>query len=217
MGRGESALQRRCPSRRMGSRGPPDVGGLISLKVDNFPFNTSAEDLREMFNKYGEVRDCYIPRDHATNQSRGFGFIRYANEDEAEAAIEGCDRKVLQGRELRVQVVQHSRPPIVNRSEMSSRDDRRGYGRDDRRDDRRGDRRDDRRDDRDRDRRDRDRDRDDRRDRDRRRRDDSDSEDRDKRSRQRKRRDDDSDEDDKRKPKRRNDDDDDEDDDGHRR
>jgi len=29
--------------------GPPDVGGLISLKVDNFPFETTSEDLREMF------------------------------------------------------------------------------------------------------------------------------------------------------------------------
>lgn len=29
--------------------GPPDVGGLISLKVDNFPFETTSEDLRQIF------------------------------------------------------------------------------------------------------------------------------------------------------------------------
>ena len=30
-----------------------------------------------MFSEYGEVSDCYIPRDHATGQSRGFGFVRF--------------------------------------------------------------------------------------------------------------------------------------------
>lgn len=127
-----------------------------------------------MFSKYGEVMDCYIPKDHATGQSRGFGFIRFATEEEAEAAIQGCDHRELAGRELRVQVAQHSRPPIQPRypgppPQRGGYDDRRDRYDDRRRDDRRDDRRD-RRDDRDR----RDRDR---RDRDRRRRDESDSED----------------------------------------
>ena len=65
------------------SRGPPDIGGLISLKVDNFPFQTSTEDLREMFAKYGEVADCYIPRDRNTGQSRGFGFVRFRDGEPA--------------------------------------------------------------------------------------------------------------------------------------
>ena len=33
-----------------------------------------------MFSAYGEVADCYMPRNHATGQSRGFGFIRYKEE-----------------------------------------------------------------------------------------------------------------------------------------
>eukprot|EP00965_Chrysotila_dentata_P139293 4605224-Pleurochrysis_carterae.AAC.4 len=88
----------------------------------------SAEDLREMFSKYGDVRDCYIPRDHYTNQSRGFGFIRFATEEEAQDAIDGCDRRVLDGRELRVQVAQHSRPPLPDRggARFDRRDDPRG-------------------------------------------------------------------------------------------
>ena len=40
-----------------------------------------------MFGEFGEVKDCYLPKDHYTGQSRGFGFIRFATEEEAEAAI----------------------------------------------------------------------------------------------------------------------------------
>ena len=60
----------------MAGRGPPDIGGLISLKVDNFPFAMTKEELQEMFSEFGEVRDCYIPKDHSSGQSRGFGFVR---------------------------------------------------------------------------------------------------------------------------------------------
>ena len=52
------------------------------------------------------MKDCYIPRDHATGQSRGFGFVRFDSEDDAQAAIEGCDKMDVNGRELRVQVAQ---------------------------------------------------------------------------------------------------------------
>ena len=70
------------------------------------------EELGDIFGKYGEVKDCYIPRDHATGQSRGFGFVRFESEDDAQAAIEGCDNMDVSGRALRVQVAQvmHRRP-----------------------------------------------------------------------------------------------------------
>ena len=55
------------------------------------------EALREMFSAYGEVADCYMPRNHATGQSRGFGFVRYREEAEAEAAMKGCDGVVIDG------------------------------------------------------------------------------------------------------------------------
>ena len=67
------------------------------------------EELSDIFGKYGEVKDCYIPRDHATGQSRGFGFVRFEREDDAQAAIEGCDNMDVNGRALRVQVAQVKR------------------------------------------------------------------------------------------------------------
>ena len=50
-----------------------------------------------MFSAYGEVADCYMPRNHATGQSRGFGFVRFREEAEAEAAMKGCDGVVIDG------------------------------------------------------------------------------------------------------------------------
>ena len=55
------------------------------------------EALREMFSAYGEVADCYMPRNHATGHSRGFGFVRFREEAEAEAAMKGCDGVVIDG------------------------------------------------------------------------------------------------------------------------
>ena len=100
------------------AKGPPDIGGLISLKVDNFPFSMTDADLRGIFSEYGDVKDCYIPKDRNTGQSRGFGFIRYASEEEVERAVKGVDGREVNNRQLRVQVAQHARPPLPNRSEM---------------------------------------------------------------------------------------------------
>ncbi|EOD23470.1 hypothetical protein EMIHUDRAFT_239549 [Emiliania huxleyi CCMP1516] len=68
------------------------MSDLISLKVDNFPFETTTNELTDLFSKYGEVKDCYLPKDHATGNSRGFGFVRFGSQDEADAAIKGCRR-----------------------------------------------------------------------------------------------------------------------------
>ena len=96
--------------------GPPDIGGLISIKVDNFPFETTKEELTTLFSEYGDVKDCYLPKEHATGRSRGFGFIRYASEEEVERAVKACDNMEMAGRNLRVQVAQHSRPPLPPRN-----------------------------------------------------------------------------------------------------
>merc|ERR1719353_1070956 len=98
------------------AQGPPDIGGLISLKVDNFPFSMTGDELMAMFSEFGDVKDCYIPKDRNTGQSRGFGFIRYASEEEVERAVKGVDNREVNGRALRVQVAQHARPPLPTRN-----------------------------------------------------------------------------------------------------
>ncbi|TMW66995.1 hypothetical protein Poli38472_012111 [Pythium oligandrum] len=118
---------------------PPNVDAMITLKVDNVPFQVAPEELKELFTKYGEVGDVYIPRSRGSNESRGFAFIRFVNKEDAENAIAGMEGHDYQGRQLHVQYAKQRRPDnprefYRERDRSRGYDDRgRGGGYDDRR------------------------------------------------------------------------------------
>ena len=60
----------------MSGRGPPCTEGMTTLKVDNLTYRTTCEDLRRVFEKYGDVGDVNIPKDGVSRISRGFAIIR---------------------------------------------------------------------------------------------------------------------------------------------
>jgi len=68
-------------------RPPSDVDNMISLRVDNLPYRTHQEDLKPLFEKYGDVGDIYIPSERGTGRSRGFAFVRYYDRRDAEVVI----------------------------------------------------------------------------------------------------------------------------------
>ena len=112
-------------SRFDGSRGPPNIQGMTSLKVDNLTYRTNVEDLERCFEKYGEVGDVYIPRDRYRRESRGFAFIRFYEKRDAEDAIDGLDGEIIDGRQIRVTLAKYDRP-----TENVSHRGRRPYGSD---------------------------------------------------------------------------------------
>jgi len=117
-------------------RPPPRIDGMVSLKVDNLTYRTTPEDLRRVFERCGEVGDIYIPRDRFTRESRGFAFVRFYDKRDAEDALEAMDGRMLDGRELRVQMARYGRPtsPQTRRNGGGRRDrDRRRSSRDRRR------------------------------------------------------------------------------------
>lgn len=89
---------------------PPNIEGMVSLKVDNLSYRVSPEELQPMFERYGDVGDIYIPRDRFTKESRGFAFIRFYDKRDAEDAMDKMDGYVLDGREMRVQMARYGRP-----------------------------------------------------------------------------------------------------------
>ncbi|XP_073526064.1 uncharacterized protein [Phyllobates terribilis] len=90
-----------------GRAGPPDIRDTYSLLVLNITFRTTADDLHPLFDKYGKVVDVFIPRDRRTGESRGFAFVRYKYQDEAQKAVERLDGRVVDGREMMVQFAKY--------------------------------------------------------------------------------------------------------------
>ena len=81
---------------RRGDFGPTKlfVGGLSS--------DTTTEDLRASFAKFGDIVDVVVITDRATSQSRGFGFVTYSSSTVAETAIKEMNGVELDGRTLKV-------------------------------------------------------------------------------------------------------------------
>ncbi len=74
----------------------------MKLYVGNLSFSTSEAQLRELFAAHGDVTSASLVMDRETGRPRGFGFVEFANADQAKAAIAGLNGKNVDGRDLTV-------------------------------------------------------------------------------------------------------------------
>jgi len=79
---------------------------LKKLYVGNLPFETTEEDLRELFEQHGPTTSVRVIMDRDTGRSRGFGFVEFETEANAQSALQALDGKDLGGRALRVNEAQ---------------------------------------------------------------------------------------------------------------
>lgn len=77
------------------------------LYVGGLPYATTEEELKTAFSEAGTVSSVRIIIDRITNRSRGFGFVEFENDADADKAIETFDGKEFGGRTL---VVNEARP-----------------------------------------------------------------------------------------------------------
>jgi cold-inducible RNA-binding protein len=75
---------------------------LKNIFVGNLNFNTGEDELRQLFEGYGQVDRVSIMTDRETGRSRGFGFVEMANAEEAERAIAALNGSQMGGRTLNV-------------------------------------------------------------------------------------------------------------------
>jgi len=68
------------------------------------------EEVRRLFEKYGDVETCSIMRDPHTRESRGFGFVNMVTGEQADAAKSGLQGEVYEGRTLSIEKARRSRP-----------------------------------------------------------------------------------------------------------
>lgn len=74
----------------------------MKLYVGNLSYNAGENDLRELFSAYGAVDSVAVITDRDTGRSKGFGFVEFGNDAEAQAAIAGLNGKEVSGRALTV-------------------------------------------------------------------------------------------------------------------
>jgi RNA recognition motif-containing protein len=72
------------------------------LYVGNLTYKVSDADLQQLFSTYGSVRSAQVVMDRETGRSKGFGFVEYGNDNEADAAASGLHGKDFNGRMMTV-------------------------------------------------------------------------------------------------------------------
>jgi cold-inducible RNA-binding protein len=74
----------------------------MKLYVGNLSFQTSDQDLNELFAQHGTVTDSKVMTDRDTGRSRGFGFVTMSSAEEGQRAIEALHGQSVEGRNLTV-------------------------------------------------------------------------------------------------------------------
>jgi RNA recognition motif-containing protein len=96
----------------------------MKLYVGNLSFQTSSEDLQQLFGQAGTVESASVVEDRETGRSRGFGFVEMSSKEEGEAAIAQFNGTEVNGRSLTV----NEAKPRENRSGGGGGGGRGGYG-----------------------------------------------------------------------------------------
>ncbi|HSQ24485.1 MAG TPA: RNA-binding protein [Pyrinomonadaceae bacterium] len=72
------------------------------LYVGNLAFQTTSQELQELFAQAGTVESASVVEDRDTGRSRGFAFVEMSTKEEAASAIEQLNGKEVGGRALKV-------------------------------------------------------------------------------------------------------------------
>jgi len=91
------------------------------LFVGNLPWGITNDSLRELFASVGEVVEAMVITDRMSGRSKGFGFVTFATEEAAQAAIAQLNEKEIEGRKIIVNVAR----PKEERRDGGFRNDRR--------------------------------------------------------------------------------------------
>ncbi|XP_076955597.1 serine/arginine-rich SC35-like splicing factor SCL30A [Bidens hawaiensis] len=101
-------------------RSPPPSG----LLVRNISLDSRPEDLRIHFERFGPVKDVYLPKNYYTGEPRGFGFVKFRNPEDAAEAKHELNHCVIGGREIAIVFAEENRKTpreMRTTSQMSGR------------------------------------------------------------------------------------------------
>ena len=72
------------------------------LYVGGLSFNTTEDQIKEEFAKFGKVESATVIKDRYSDRSKGFGFVEMSSDSEADEAIKGLNGTTLDGRQITV-------------------------------------------------------------------------------------------------------------------
>ena len=88
----------------------------MNIFISNLSFRVNDEDLKQLFEEYGEISSAKVITDKYTGKSRGFGFVEMNNDDSAKKAIEELDRAEYDGKVITVSI---AKPKTEGRARTS--------------------------------------------------------------------------------------------------
>jgi len=75
---------------------------MSKLFIGGLAWHTDDTTLRSKFEEFGQVEEAIVVKDRDTGRSRGFGFVRFSQDSEADAAIASMNNVEFDGRTIRV-------------------------------------------------------------------------------------------------------------------
>ena len=73
------------------------------IYVGNLSYNIEEQDLRGFFSSFGDITEVFIPKDRETGKGRGFAFVTFENQAQAQEAVK-TNGQELAGRALKVNI-----------------------------------------------------------------------------------------------------------------
>ena len=80
------------------------------LFVGGLSWDTTDDGLRQAFASYGEITEAKVITDRDTGRSRGFGFVTFAQDEDAKTAMSKMDGTSLDGKNIKVNEAQEKSP-----------------------------------------------------------------------------------------------------------
>jgi RNA recognition motif-containing protein len=74
------------------------------LYVGNLNYDIGSEELERIFGEFGDIEDAVVISDRQSGRSKGFGFVTFASDENAQEAIDNMNGKEIEGRALTVNV-----------------------------------------------------------------------------------------------------------------
>ncbi len=74
------------------------------LYVGNLPYSMTEKDMEALFKDFGEIEEVVVIKDKFSGRSKGFGFVTFKQEADAEKAQQEMNEKEVMGRKLVVNI-----------------------------------------------------------------------------------------------------------------